>query len=305
MTEGADWGVGNGVGFTALLAAAGRAIETGHEQALVRDPYAAAFVRAARLPRPMPLSPETADADASFPWVGGAQYVAVRSRFFDDYLAAAVSVPAPGSAGAAIRQVVLLAAGLDTRAFRMEWPTGVTVLEVDAPQVLAFKASVLVDNRARAACSRREVGADLRADWTAGLLAAGLRPTAPTAWLAEGLLVYLPGEAKELLLAAVTGLSAPGSQIAIEHVSETGSGQQGNAAFRAAVARTASDVDVDVDSLWHDRPDLDPAEWLRAHGWAAHAHPSAGAAEGYGRPLPASLPEGMLTAQFITARRRR
>jgi methyltransferase (TIGR00027 family) len=305
MTESIDWDVASGVGFTALLAAAGRAVEAGREQALVRDPYAAAFVRAARLPRPMPLSPEAADADASFPWADGSQYIAVRSRFFDDYLAAAVSAPAPGSADAAIRQVVLLAAGLDARAFRMEWPAGVTVLEVDAPQVLAFKAGVLADDGARAACSRREVGADLRADWTAELLAAGLRPTAPTAWLAEGLLIYLPGEAKERLLAAVTDLSAPGSQIAIEHVSDTGSGRQGNAAFRDAVARTASGADVDVDSLWHDRPDLDPAEWLRAHGWTAHAHPSAGAAEGYGRPLPASLPEGMLTAQFITARRGR
>jgi methyltransferase (TIGR00027 family) len=305
MTESADWGVASGAGFTALMVAACRAIETGREQALIRDPYGAAFVRAAQLPMPVPLSPEAADADASFPWSGTAQYVAVRTRFFDDYLAAAVSVPVSGSADAAIRQVVILAAGLDTRAFRMEWPTGVTVLEVDAPQVLAFKARVLADDRARAACSRRAVGVDLRADWTAGLLAAGLRPTAPTAWLAEGLLIYLPGEAKERLLAAVTDLSAPGSQIAIEHVSQTGSDQQANAAFRDAVTHTTPDVDVDVDSLWHDSPDLDPVEWLRVHGWAAHAHPSVGAAEGYGRPLPASLPEGMLTAQFITARRRR
>ena len=187
--ESADWDVVSGVGVTALAAAAMRAVEGHHAEPLVRDPYAVAFVKAAadQLPSPLPVTPEEAAADPGFPWFGMAHYVAVRSRFFDGFFAAAT--------GAGLRQAVILAAGLDTRTFRLDWMPGTTVYEIDAPMVLAFKDSVLAGQGAVPRCDRRAVAADLRTDWPAALREAGFDPAAPTAWLAEGLFPYLTDEA--------------------------------------------------------------------------------------------------------------
>src|SRR5580693_3534194 len=210
--EATDWDIVSGVGITALGAAAMRAMEGYHAEPLVRDPYAAGFVEAVagRLPRPMPVTPEEAAGDPDFPWPGMAHYVAVRSRSFDDFFAAA--------AGAGLRQAVILGAGLDTRAFRLDWMPGTTVYEIDAPMVLAFKDSVLAGQGAVPRCDRRTVAADLRADWPAAVREAGFNPAEPTAWLAEGLLPYLSDELMESLLGHVHKLSAPGSRIAADHM---------------------------------------------------------------------------------------
>ncbi|OOK71241.1 putative S-adenosyl-L-methionine-dependent methyltransferase ML2640 [Mycobacterium kansasii] len=105
-------------------------------------------------------------------------YQAVRTNFFDTYFADAV---ADG-----IRQVVILASGLDSRAYRLDWPAGTTVYEIDQPQVLAYKSATLAGNGVTPSADRREVPIDLRLDWPAALRAAGFDPTARTAWLAEG-----------------------------------------------------------------------------------------------------------------------
>lgn len=295
MTESADWSVANGVGFTALVVAAARAVESRRASPLLRDPYAEAFVLAAPLPSPVPTTPEAADNDLSFPWSQVNEYVAVRSRFFDEFCAAA-----SGDA-AGVRQVVILAAGLDTRAFRLEWPDDVTVYEVDAPLVLSFKEKVLADGGARARSGRNVVAADLREDWPTALRGAGFDPGRPTAWLAEGLLMYLPDEAKTSLLAAVQELSAPGSQVAIEHITSLRADVESNAAFREAARRT--DFDVDVDVLWPDEQDHDLVAWLRASGWSVDVSPITAIAKQFGRPLSPALPEGMLTALLVTARK--
>jgi methyltransferase (TIGR00027 family) len=294
VTESADWGVASGAGFTALVTAAARAVETRRPSPLVRDPYAEAFVLAAALPSPLPVTPEAADADPSFPWsmVGG--YVAVRSRFFDGYFDAAVR-------GDAIRQVVILAAGLDTRAFRLEWPEGVTVYEVDAPLVLSFKETVLAGRGTRPRSVRRVIATDLREDWPAALRGAGFDPGRPTAWLAEGLFMYLTDEAKASLLAAVDALSASGSDLAVEHVASARTDVLSNVAFREAARRT--DFDVDVDTLWPGETGYDPAEWLRASGWSADVSQVSEIAGAYGRALSPALPEAMHTALLITARK--
>lgn len=273
----------------ALVVAAARAVETRHATPLVRDPYAEAFVLAAPLPSPMPTTPEAVDSDPSYPWSVVTGYVAVRSRFFDEFLGSAVS-------GTGIRQVVILAAGLDTRAFRMEWPDGVTVYEADTPLVLSFKEQVLARTGASARSARKIVATDLREDWSAALRGAGFDPARPTAWLAEGLLVYLPDEAKAGVIATVEALSAPGSRAAIEHITSPGAGS--NAAFRESLRRT--DSYIDVDTLW-DAGGFDPVGWLRASGWSVDVSPITAQAQHYGRPLAATLPEGLLTAQLVTA----
>lgn len=174
-----------------------------------------------------------------------------------------------------------------------------TVYEVDAPQVLSFKEKVLAQTGAPLRSERKIIAADLREDWSAALRGAGFDPALPTAWLAEGLLMYLPDQAKASLLAAVHALSAPGSRLAAEHIPSPRADVESNAAFREAARRT--EFDVDVDTLWADSRDYDPAGWLRASGWSAAAGPMTATARRYGRPLSQALPEGLLTAVLITA----
>jgi methyltransferase (TIGR00027 family) len=279
VTESASWNVAEGVGFTALFSAACRATETCREpHPLVRDPYAKEFVLAARLPSQLPITPEAADADTSFPWSPIATYVGVRSRFFDEFFAAATA--------AGIRQVVILAAGLDTRGFRLGWPEGTTVLEVDAPRVLEFKEQVLASVGARSSCARQAVAADLREDWPTALRSAGFNPAAPTAWLAEGLLPYLAQEARAALLAAMHGSSVPGSQVAIEHI------PSGMPSIRALATERDTPNNlygVDVSGLLQDGPPGDPVPWLADHAWSVAVSPITEIAQRYGRPLQADL----------------
>ncbi len=291
--EPAGWDIVSGVGVTALGVAGMRAMEGHHAEPLVRDPYAAAFVAAAggRLPDRIPVSPEEADADPEFPWPGIAHYVAVRSRFFDDFFAAA--------AGAGLRQAVLVAAGLDTRAFRLDWMPGATVYEIDAPMVLAFKDSVLAGQGAAASCDRRTVAADLRADWPTALRKAGFDPTLPTAWLAEGLLPYLPDEAIDHLLRHVHDLSAPGSRIAGDRA------PSGASALGASVEReVASRGGEAFAAIWAAGQQDDPASWLLGHGWTASVSRVSWIARAYGRPMTELRPENLRVMQLFTGQLR-
>jgi methyltransferase (TIGR00027 family) len=198
VSERGQWDIGSGVGLTALAAAAGRAVESSRPDRLLDDPFAAAFVAAAHAPVPLPTrwpdaGTEQADrlTDQELLLLYGAGYVGLRSRLCDDYLR--------GAAAAGVHQIVVLAAGLDTRAFRLDWPAGVRLFEVDQPKVLEFKDAVLRERGATARCGRTAVAADLREDWAAALTGTGFAASAPTAWLAEGLLQYLPAEAERAL----------------------------------------------------------------------------------------------------------
>lgn len=284
----ADWDIVSGVGLTAIGVAAVRAMEAVHDHPLVTDPYAASFVRAAasQLPSPLPVTPEEAARDAAFPWFTLSDYVAVRSRFFDEFFTMA------GDAG--IGQVVILAAGLDTRAFRLEWPSGMTVFEVDAPLVLAFKDHVLGADGAAATCDRRTVASDLREDWTAALRAAGFDTGRPAAWLAEGLFPYLTRDAQESLLASVHEISAPGSRFAVEF----GDADMAAMADEPAIQEAASRVDWDFVALWETGERRNPASWLHDHGWTVAVTSIAAAADRYGRPLDVT-PMAILGASLL------
>jgi methyltransferase (TIGR00027 family) len=288
MTEDADWDIVTGVGLTALAVAAGRALETNRPDRLVNDPYAEAFVRAARSPVPMPTGPD-AGHDSAVPWDAMATYMGVRSRFFDDFFAAASE--------AGVRQVVLFAAGLDCRAFRLDWPAATTVYELDAPRVLDFKDQVLDEKGARPRCERSTVPCDLRDDWPAALRKAGFEPAAPTAWLAEGLLPFLPDEAKETLLTRMDELSAPDSRIAAEHINGDVATLLREPVFRDMAAQFG----FDLAQLWPAEQNHDVAGWLAGHGWAVTTEPSAAAADRYGRPFGDAILQPMGSSLFITA----
>ena len=175
-SENDQWDVVSGVGYTALLVAGWRALHAVSPQPLVRDEYARYFIEASQDPylSGVLANPGTSEDQTAFPRLYG-----VQTRFFDDFFSVA------GAAG--IRQAVIVAAGLDSRAYRLEWPHGTTVFEVDLPKVLEFKARVLHEQRgARPKARRIEVAADLRTDWPTPLIAAGFDPGRPSAWSVEG-----------------------------------------------------------------------------------------------------------------------
>ncbi|OBB77308.1 class I SAM-dependent methyltransferase [Mycobacterium sp. 852014-52144_SCH5372336] len=215
--EGDTWDLASSVGATATMVAAARAIASTGADALISDPYAEPLVRAVGVDfftrlASGELTLEDLDDDASDgATVGMARMtdnMAVRTKFFDEFFA--------DSAESGVRQAVILASGLDARAYRLAWPAGTTVFEIDQPDVIAFKARAMADLGAEPTALRRAVAIDLRFDWPAALKAAGFDPALPTAWSAEGLLGYLPPEAQDKLLDTITELSAPGSRVAVE-----------------------------------------------------------------------------------------
>jgi methyltransferase (TIGR00027 family) len=204
----------------------------------------------------------------------------IRTRFFDDHLL--------GAAAAGCRQVVLLAAGLDTRAFRLAWPGGVRLFELDLPEVLEFKERVLAARLAVPRCERVVLTVDLREHWPAALTRSGFQPTEPTAWLAEGLLIYLSAGEATSLLTAVGELSAPASRLAFEH---------STIAQSPLLARARSMPAMDrYTKLWKGGLGADGPGWLARHGWRVQVHHRADLAARYGRSLPASTAGSFVTA---------
>ena len=301
--DGDSWDITESVGATALGVAAARAAETARPDALIRDDYAYLLTASAG-----PAWAQMASADDE--WLRGDEqarrqhamarnYQAVRTHYFDGYFDAAVR--------ADIRQVVILAAGLDSRAYRLDWPTGTTVFEIDQPKVLDYKTSTLDAHGALPKARRVPVAVDLRDDWPAALLAAGFDPAQPTAWLAEGLLPYLPGDAQDRLFDLVTAHSAAGSRIAVEafnlHPSQYSSEKRALRRERTAQLRERLGLDLDVDTLMYiDDERADAAEWLADHGWRVDAVPSAEEMKRLGRPATEDLTEEAMDSVFLHAR---
>src|SRR6201996_5654007 len=304
-THDDSWDIKTSVGTTAVMVAAARAVETERPDPLIRDPYAKLLVTnagAGVLWEAM-LDPEVAakvqalDAESAAQLEHMRGYQAVRTHFFDTYFADAVA--------AGIRQVVILAAGLDSRAYRLEWPAGTTVYEIDQPQVVEYKTATLDSAGAISKATRRTVPVDLRDDWPAALSAAGFDRSQPTAWLAEGLLPYLPAEAQDRLFEMLTELSAPGSWVAVESFSlGTGDPEQRRAARRIRFERMRErlGLDINVETLTYQESDrADAAEWLTAHGWQVHAVNNADEMARLGRPIPADLAEESFTTRLLRA----
>lgn len=272
-THDDTWDIATSVGSTAVMVAAARAGETERDAPLIRDPYAKILVAGAgtgiwefMLDDTFVDKVAAVDAESAAILEHMGNYQAVRTHFFDAFFADATA--------AGIRQIVILASGLDSRAYRLEWPDGTTVFEIDQPKVLEYKAATLSQHGVQSSASRHEVPIDLRHDWPAALADAGFDASAPTAWLAEGLLMYLPADAQDRLFSQVTALSAPGSRVAAETVGVQA--QDRRELMRERFQRIASQFGVkdaiDVgDLMYHDENRADVAEWLREHGWTASA----------------------------------
>ncbi|MDP7730859.1 MULTISPECIES: class I SAM-dependent methyltransferase [Mycobacterium] len=303
------WDIRTSVGTTAVMVAAARAVETEQPDALIRDPYAKILVTNANagvlweamLDPAVAAKVETLDAEAAAMVRHMRGYQAVRTNFFDTFFADAVA--------AGIRQVVILASGLDSRAYRLDWPAGTTVYEIDQPQVLEYKSTTLADNGVTPSADRRAVAIDLRQDWPAALREAGFDPNARTAWLAEGLLMYLPAEAQDRLFTLIGELSPAGSRIAAEtaasHADERR--EQMRARFKKIAEQIGLEETIDVGELmYRDEHRASVADWLNNHGWRAVAVSSGDEMHRLGRWV-AEVPmadDKDAFSEFVTAERR-
>jgi methyltransferase (TIGR00027 family) len=262
-THDDEWDLASSVGATATMVAAARAMATKDPRGLIHDPFAEPLVRAVGVD----FFTKMMDGDLDMEAIENASPVrlqsmvdgmAVRTKYFDDYFVEAT--------GGGVRQVVILASGLDSRAYRLPWPAGTVVYEIDQPRVIEFKSSTLAAVGAEPTAARRTIPIDLRADWPAALKAAGFDTTAPTAWLAEGLLIYLPPEAQDRLFDNIAALSAPGSTIATEFV-------PGIVDFDADRVREMSGsfrehgVDIDMASLVYAGERNHVVDYLSSIGW--------------------------------------
>lgn len=281
-SEGDSWDLASGVGATATMVAVGRAIASTEEHALIDDPWAAPLVRAVGIEAFTMMVDGTlniADVapDAAAQVKSNIDEMAVRTKFFDDYFVSA------GESG--VRQAVILAAGLDSRAYRLPWADGTVVYEVDQPEVIEFKTRTLADLGASPTAQRRTVPIDLREDWPTAMRAAGLDPDRPTAWCAEGLLIYLPPDAQDRLFDNIHELSAPGSTVATEFV-------PGMRDFDPEQARTSTDaftklgLDMDMPSLIYHGERRSAADYLADKGWQMTGVPRTELFARYGLPAP-------------------
>jgi methyltransferase (TIGR00027 family) len=262
-TDNDNWDLASSVGTTATMVAAQRAIS--HREGLIDDPYAEPLVRAVGLDfanRALDGEIDLEDVDPRFSWRRAAEGMAVRTRHFDRLFTDA--------AAAGVRQAVILASGLDARPYRLAWPNGTTVFEIDQPDVIEFKTSTLEELGAQPTADRRAIAMDLRNDWPKALLDNGFDPMQPTAWTAEGLLIYLPSEAQDLLFDRISELSAPGSRVATEHIPDI-------SVFDDERSKQISERlkqyghDIEMSELIYHGERSHVIEYLAGHGWDVSA----------------------------------
>lgn len=259
-TDDDTWDPATGVGMTATFGAVARAVGT--NKGLINDPFAEHLVRAAGVDYFTRLIEDQRYADDA----GGSPVVtwlidvlAVHARFVDEYLAEA------GKAG--IRQVVILGCGMDTRPYRLWWPLGTTVYEIDQPEVVDFKTDVLRGLGAELTANRRAIGIDLRQDWLDGLRRVGFDAAQPTVWVAEGLLVgYLPPDAQNRLLETLTAVSATGSRFAADHMPTWTPTQSEEGRAFIDIWRQEG-LDVDLGTLTYSGEYRYVPQYLAACGW--------------------------------------
>ena len=281
-----------GVGVTAVAVAAARALETDRPDPLIVDPWAAPLVRASGVAVPFPdhwpEHPEDASA-IEHSMLLGATYIGMRTRFIDDELLAG-----------GLRQVGILGSGLDTRSWRLDWPHGTRVFELDSPAVVEFVTTTMDAASATPAVHRTALGADVTAPWAAAIVRSGFRPDQPTHWVLEGLLPYLSAHDQAALLDDVIDLSAPGSRAVIERapaLTDTPETRERLQTFALATG-------IPLDELLARTDPPDPAEVLRAAGWSVAQTGVEDLERRYARPLRADRDDAGTAQQrggFVTA----
>ncbi|MDT7762901.1 MAG: hypothetical protein QOC63_2321 [Mycobacterium sp.] len=277
-TDGDTWDLASSVGATATAVAASRAVASQGDDALLDDPFAEPLVRAVGLDTYVRMIDGEMfnEDDPLMNRKTMSEQIAVRTRYFDDFFTAA--------AEAGLRQAVILAAGLDTRGYRLPWPVGTVVFEVDQPEVIKFKTSTLNRLGAVPTAPRKTVAVDLRDDWPTALRGAGFDPAQATAWIAEGLLVYLPPDAQDRLFDNITALSAPGSRLATEHMDMESMPDDWAEKLDERSRRVGSDIKLS--ELFYSGDRNTAGEYLSSHGWQVTTRSTAEAFAANGFFLP-------------------
>ena len=266
--DGDSWDPASSVGATATMVAASRALASQGPDPLLDDPFADPLVRAVGLSPFIRLIDGEVALDDDDPALNGrtrAEQMTVRTRFFDNFFINATE--------GGIRQAVILASGLDTRAYRLPWPAGTVVYEIDQPQVIEFKTNTLANLGANPTAERRTVSIDLRDDWPTALRQHGFDVNQPTAWSAEGLLPYLPPEAQDRLFDNITALSAPGSQLATEHISNPDAFSE-ESVRRIGERWRRAGFDLNPADLFYQGERSIVVDYLTGHNWQVAAHPA-------------------------------
>jgi methyltransferase (TIGR00027 family) len=299
--EGDTWDLASSVGATATSVAASRALASQGPDALIHDPYADALVKAVGVESLIRVANGEATVDEDDPMLNRQrmiEQIAVRTRYFDDFFT--------NAARDGVRQAVILASGLDTRAYRMSWPIGSVVFELDQPQVIEFKTRVMADLGVSPTADRRTIAIDLRDDWPAALRANGFDVNQPTAWIAEGLLIYLPPEAQDRLLDNITALSAPDSRFATEFMAPGMSLPDAwRERFKNYSAKIGSDIDLPALFYGGDRNPV--GDYLAARGWRISTQTTreSYAANGFELPDDKMVVEFSDSAGYLSATRER
>jgi len=284
-TEQDTWDLASSVGATATMVAAARALASAEPNPIINDPFAAPLVRAVGLDFfirlidddvQIPSAAETSDGGERDLQVE-TDSIAIRTRFFDDFFL--------NAARDGVRQAVILAAGLDARPYRLSWPSGSVVYEVDQPKVIEFKSATMSSLGAAPAADRRTVSIDLRDDWPAALRRSGFDDAEPTAWSAEGLLMYLPPDAQDRLFDNITALSAPGSKLATEyHGDSDRTMSERSHQFNDRWANLG--CDIDLSGLFIDGDRSNVVDFLTGSGWQVATRPRRELFADYGRVFP-------------------
>lgn len=309
-TDNDSWEITQSVGATALGVAAARAAETESENPLISDPFARVFVDAvgegmwsiyadpALLAKAVEIEPEVRMQSQLM-----VDFMATRTAFFDEFFL--------GAADAGVRQVVILASGLDARSWRLPWPAGTVVYELDQPKVLDFKTTTLKRHGADPTATLVTIPIDLRQDWPKALRESGFDASKPTAWSAEGLVRYLPSQAQDLLFERIHSLSAPGSWVA-SNVPARGftdpervrRQREDMRRMRAAIAEVVDAEITDVDDLWYAEERTAVDEWLREHGWEVATATFDELMARYHRTVPDGADNAMPPTLYVSAQRR-
>lgn len=267
-TDNDTWDLATSVGATATMVAAARAIATNADNPLIEDRFAEPLVRAVgvdfftRWVTGDLVAADVDDHESGWKLEHMPAAMAARTRFFDSFFHAATQ--------AGIRQAVILASGLDARAYRLAWPADMTVFEIDQPQVIEFKATTLAQLGAAPQAELRTVAVDLRNDWPKALAEAGFDKGRPTAWIAEGLFGYLPPDAQDRLLDNITALSADGSRLACEAIpdmSEVDTEKAQEMMRRATAKWREHGMDLEFGDLGYQGERNDVAVYLNGLGW--------------------------------------
>jgi methyltransferase (TIGR00027 family) len=309
-TDNDSWDITQSVGATALGVAAARAAETESENPLINDPFARVFVDAAGdgmwsiyadpklLAKAIELEPDMRTQLRLM-----IDFMATRTAFFDEFFL--------NAANSGVRQVVILAAGLDARTWRLPWPDGTVVYELDQPKVLEFKSNTLREHGAHPTAQLVNVPIDLRQDWPKALQEAGFDASAPCIWSAEGLVRYLPAQAQDLLFERIHSLSVAGSWVASNVPSQAFTDpdrvrrqREDTQRMRAAAAKLVNVEIADFDDLWYPEERTPVDGWLREHGWDVSVATFEQLLARYGRNVPEGAEDSMPPTLYVSAQRR-